>query len=73
MVSAEDMANNIERQIGNNLLRKESEIQTLKELLLAIAKFDAFLHCKITFPCTIYRLLTDETFDVHLKSLPGNE
>ena len=41
--------------------------RSIKELLLELAKEDVYLDCEISFPYTVYQLLTDKSFDIQLK------
>lgn len=49
---------------------KAEKALTIKELLLALTEEDIYLNIDITFPSTVYRILTDKTFDVQLKKVP---
>ena len=40
---------------------------SIKELLFELAREDVYLELEISFPYTVYQLLTGKSFDIHLK------
>lgn len=47
--------------------------QSLRELLFALAKADVYLNYSMAFPYTVYRLVTEESYNISLKKRPTEQ
>lgn len=52
---------------------KIEKAQSIKELLFAFAEEDVYLNSDVSFPYTVYLLLTNKTINVQLKKIPAEQ